>query len=33
MKVIIKTLFEVCLLGKTGLKEFEELNMIGVSIR
>ena len=32
MKIIIKTLFEVCLLGKTGLNEFEDIDMIGVNL-
>ncbi len=32
MKTLFKTLFTVCLLGKTGLNEFEELSMIGVNL-
>ena len=32
MKTLFKTLFTVCLLGKTGLNEFEELDMIGVNL-
>ena len=32
MRVFIKTILEVCLLGKTGLKEFEEIDMIGVNL-
>jgi hypothetical protein len=30
MRLFIKTVLEVCLLGKAGLNEFEEINMIGV---
>lgn len=32
MKVFIKTLFTVFLLGKAGLNEYEEINMIGVNL-
>ena len=32
MKEFIKAIFTVCLLGKSGLKEFEELDMIGVNL-
>jgi hypothetical protein len=32
MRLFIRTVLEVCLLGKTGLNEFEEINMIGVNL-
>ena len=32
MRLFIKTVFEVCLLGKTGLNEFEQIDMIGVNL-
>ena len=32
MREFIKALFTVCLLGKTGLNEFEDINMIGVNL-
>ena len=32
MKTLFKTLFTVCLLGKTGLNEFEDIDMIGVNL-
>jgi hypothetical protein len=30
MRVFIETLLTVCLLGKSGLNEFEEISMIGI---
>jgi hypothetical protein len=32
MREFIKALFMVCLLGKAGLKEYEEIGMIGVNL-
>ncbi len=32
MRTFIEILFMVCLLGKTGLKEYEEIDMIGVNL-
>lgn len=32
MREFIRVLLTVCLLGKAGLKEYEEINMIGVNL-
>ena len=32
MRTLFETLFTVCLLGKAGLAEFEQIDMIGVDI-
>ena len=32
MKVLFETLFTVCMLGKAGLNEFEDLDMMGVNL-
>ena len=32
MRTLIETLFTVCMLGKAGLIEFEDIDMMGVNI-